>query len=321
MQSKIKKIYCPKSEIKDNFFFKFKEDNNSFERKQQNNRKSTVIKKHNKNKKNESIYCDNIKVIRIDCENLENAKDDYNSFFDSKIYLPELRANKEELKYFFKIILNTIGENKKENIYFNLMSFLCKNFSSYIGLFANLWFQCKILLAEKLILIEFFKQLKINSEIINHFFNYGYDSFETILSITGQDLIKIQKFNNVTWIPGHAFRIKIVFSRINDYFKCFFEKNEDYVKQIKKFILHNRRKTKLTSQLILPQEEKNKKEKIDTSSCVLTKKNVIVKNYEPYNSLNLKRKNSIYNNPLYLNTPFLKYYKCYPCYQLHRSNL
>ncbi|CRG97103.1 conserved Plasmodium protein, unknown function [Plasmodium gallinaceum] len=317
MQTKIEKIYYPKDEIKNDIFFK-KEDDNFYARKKKNNEKSNILRKHNKSEKHEKIFCGNLKDIKIDCDNFKNEKDNYNNFFDSKIYLPELRASKEELKYFFKIICIMLEKNKKENIYVNLMNFLCKNFSIYIGLFANLWFQCKILLAEKLILIEFFKQLKINSEIINHFFNYGYDSFETILSITPQDLIKIQKFNNVTWIPGHAFRIKIIFSKINDYFKCFYEKNEDYIKEMKKFILHNRRKTKLTNQLILTQEKKNKRDKTDISPCTPTKKNVI-KNYEPYISLKLKNENSIHNNQLYRNIPLLKYYQYCPYYKFHKN--
>ncbi|ANQ11188.1 Uncharacterized protein PCOAH_00051950 [Plasmodium coatneyi] len=189
-----------------------------------------------------------------------DEREKYNELFEAKMYLPPLRASKRELNFFFKILSNAMEKNNKSNIYISLMNILCKNFPSYIGLFAHLWFQCKVLLAEKLILIEFFRQLKINSEIINHFFNYGYDSFETILSITPQDLKNIQEFNKVTWLPGHTFRLKMIFSQIEKYFKLFIQQNDDYVQKIKKFILNKRKKTELTLQLSLERQQNDRAE-------------------------------------------------------------
>ncbi|EDL44274.1 hypothetical protein PVIIG_01529 [Plasmodium vivax India VII] len=187
-----------------------------------------------------------------------DEREKYNEFFEAKMYLPPLRASKRELNFFFKILSNAMEKNNKSNIYISLMDILCKNFPSYIGLFAHLWFQCKVLLAEKLILIEFFRQLKINSEIINHFFNYGYDSFETILSITPQDLANVQEFNKVTWLPGHTFRLKMIFSQIEKYFNLFIQQNDDYVQKIKKFILSKRRRTELTLQLSLERQQNDR---------------------------------------------------------------
>ncbi|SOV24011.1 conserved Plasmodium protein, unknown function [Plasmodium sp. DRC-Itaito] len=189
------------------------------------------------NKKKENCNCEIICLKK-------NEQNYYNHFFNSKKYIPTLKANKNELKYFFHIIKNMMKKNihNNDNIYILLMNFLCKNFPSYIGLFAHLWFECKILLAEKLIIVEFFRQLKINSEIIYHFFNSGYDSFETLLSITPHDLIKIQNFNNVIWIPGHSFRLKMIFSNIKNYFKIFIQQNDDYIQKIKNYIIQKRNK-------------------------------------------------------------------------------
>ncbi|GAB69293.1 hypothetical protein PCYB_147210 [Plasmodium cynomolgi strain B] len=189
-----------------------------------------------------------------------DEREKYNEFFEAKMYLPPLRASKRELNFFFKILSNAMEKNNKSNIYISLMNILCKNFPSYIGLFAHMWLQCKVLLAEKLILIEFFRQLKINSEIINHFFNYGYDSFETILSITPQELTNIQEFNKVTWLPGHTFRLKMIFSQIEKYFNLFIQQNDDYVQKIKKFILSKRKKTELTMQLSLERQQNDRGE-------------------------------------------------------------
>ncbi|SPJ11663.1 conserved Plasmodium protein, unknown function [Plasmodium sp. DRC-Itaito] len=214
---------------------------------------------NNINKKNQKCDC------RILCFK-KNEQNHYNNFFNSKKYIPTLKANKKELKYFFDIIKNMIKKNmnNNDNIYILVMNFLCKNFPSYIGLFAHLWFECKILLAEKLIIVEFFRQIKISSEIIYHFFNCGYDSFETLLSITPHDLINIQNFNNVTWIPGHSFRLKMIFSNIKDYFKIFIQQNDDYIKKIKNYIIQKRKKkTKLINKSkFIHHDNKNNKNHI-----------------------------------------------------------
>ncbi|SOV79549.1 conserved Plasmodium protein, unknown function [Plasmodium sp. gorilla clade G3] len=270
----IKKIFKNQNNSHYNDYHKYIEQN-----------KYKVDKKYkNKNKEDIDIYNekDNLEYIKnkkelnninkkkekYDCEILSFKKTEqnyYNNFFNSKKYIPTLKANKNELKYFFHIIKNMMKKNihNNDNIYILLMNFLCKNFPSYIGLFAHLWFECKILLAEKLIIVEFFRQLKINSEIIYHFFNCGYDSFETLLSITPHDLINIQNFNNVTWIPGHSFRLKMIFSNIKDYFKIFIQQNDDYIKKIKNYIIQKRKKkTKYinNSKFIQHDNKKNKKD-------------------------------------------------------------
>ncbi|KJP87607.1 hypothetical protein AK88_02775 [Plasmodium fragile] len=244
-----------------------------------------------------------------------DEREKYNEFFEAKIYLPPLRASKRELNFFFKILSNAIEKNNTSNIYISLMNILCKNFPSYIGLFAHLWFQCKVLLAEKLILIEFFRQLKINSEIINHFFNYGCDAFETILSITPQELTNIQEFNKVTWLPGHTFRLKMIFSQVDKYFNLFMQQNDDYVQKIKKFILSKRKKTELTVQLSLDQQQN------DRGKCSMYRPHVgnninpqllrdgsqdnNIFTYQPYVSQSLRSRNFSYNytpdNSLYAN--------------------
>ncbi|CAI7723812.1 conserved Plasmodium protein, unknown function [Plasmodium vivax] len=261
-----------------------------------------------------------------------DEREKYNEFFEAKMYLPPLRASKRELNFFFKILSNAMEKNNKSNIYISLMDILCKNFPSYIGLFAHLWFQCKVLLAEKLILIEFFRQLKINSEIINHFFNYGYDSFETILSITPQDLANVQEFNKVTWLPGHTFRLKMIFSQIEKYFNLFIQQNDDYVQKIKKFILSKRRRTELTLQLSLERQQN------DRGQCPMYgphvgnntnlplppegTQDVNIITYQQYVSPNWRSKNFSYNptagNSLYEDKTLLKNYSCSP-YPVLRS--
>ncbi|GAW83840.1 hypothetical protein, conserved [Plasmodium gonderi] len=268
-------------------------------------------------------FPDQLGHINEQIEDMHEEKETYNEFFESKLYIPSLRANKRELDFFFKILKKAMEKNSKYNIYINLMNILCKNFPSYIGLFAKLWFQCKVLLAEKLILIEFFRQLKINSEIINHFFNYGYDSFETILSITPEDLIKIQKFNNVTWVPGHAFKLKIIFSQIEEYFKLFIRQNDDYVRKIKKIILNKRKKTELTVQLSLEQQKNSveERENIYYTFSPQTLKNFNTIVYQPHMSLNMRGKNLLYNplpdKSLYYNKTYVKNYQ-HPPYSLLR---
>lgn len=188
-------------------------------------------------------------------KNIRKRKN-YEDSFNSKIYVRSLKANKKELDYFFEILFNHLIAKKTENVYVEMINYLCTNFASYIGIFAKMWNECKVLLCERIILMEFFKQLKINVEILNHFFNCGYDSMETLLTITPLDLVAIQKHNNVTWLPGHAYRLRMVFSKIKDYVDLFFEKNADYIKKIRTVVLKHRKKTKLTDSLVLTENDK-----------------------------------------------------------------
>lgn len=186
-----------------------------------------------------------------------NKRKQYEDSFDSKKYLPTLKASKEELHFFMEMLRNHLEKSNTQNIYMELMNFLCSNFASYIGTFAVVWNECKVLLCEKILLIEFFKQLKINMEILNHFFNCGYDSVETFLTITQVNLVEIQMNNKVIWLPGHAFRLKQIFSKIKEYMDLFFQKNADYIQKLRKVILKHRKKTKITERLILTEEKNN----------------------------------------------------------------
>lgn len=288
--------------------------------------KNRDIQKNSEDRENETGHRENSQG-QVLVSPPRDEREKYNEFFEAKMYLPPLRASKRELKFFFKILSKEMRKYNKSNIYITLMNILCRNFPSYIGLFAHLWFQCKVLLAEKLILIEFFRQLKINSEIIDHFFNYGYDSFETILSMTPHELTKIQEFNKVTWLPGHTFRLKMIFSQIEKYFNLFIQQNDDYVQKIKKFILRKRKKTEMTVQLSLERQQN------DRGECGMYRPHVGNNNtnlqlplegsqddniitYQPYVSLNWRNKNYSYNstpdNLLYTNRTILKNYSCSP---------
>lgn len=213
------------------------------------------IKKNvnNENTKSKSIISSKLESSKSD---LKEEQSEYNKLFDAKIYIPTLKANKEEIEFLSTLIINELEKKESQNIYADIINLLCTRFESYVGLFAKLWNQCKALLIERLILIELFKQLKIPLEIVTHFLNYGCESVETLFHISIPELEKIQKWNNVVWLPGHTFRLKIVFSRIHDYVQLFLKKNEDYIRKLKNVQLKNMKKTKLTHRLILPKENR-----------------------------------------------------------------
>lgn len=236
---------------------------------------------------------ENIQEIRYKLENV-NKRKQYEDLFDSKKYLPTLKASKEELHFFIEVLRNHLEKSNAQNIYVEMMNFLCSNFASYIGTFATVWNECKVLLCEKILLIEFFKQLKINMEILNHFFNSGYDSVETFLTITHVNLVEIQMINKVIWLPGHAFRLKQIFSKIKEYMDLFFQKNADYIEKLRKVIIKHRKKTKITDRLILTEEKNNTRNNLPhiyntTFNPVTTPTHILVNPKSIFNPLRFEK--------------------------------
>merc|ERR1719473_2282213 len=69
--------------------------------------------------------------------------------------------------------------------------------------------------------IEFFRFHKIPTGIAAHFTNAGFDTLETICSLTMENLGDIEAYNNTEWLPGHKVRVQQVFSDIAGRIKAF----------------------------------------------------------------------------------------------------
>ncbi|KAL8426093.1 hypothetical protein ACSSS7_008258 [Eimeria intestinalis] len=61
---------------------------------------------------------------------------------------------------------------------------------------------------ERLLVVEFFKAQKLPTDIASHFTSAGFDTLETLCTLTAESLDDIEKFNQTRWLPGHKVRLQ-----------------------------------------------------------------------------------------------------------------
>ena len=64
-------------------------------------------------------------------------------------------------------------------------------------------------------MVNFFKAHKISTAVAAHFTNAGYDTLDTLTTLSPDSLIDVEAFNNVKWLPGHKVRLQQIFSEIS----------------------------------------------------------------------------------------------------------
>ena len=62
--------------------------------------------------------------------------------------------------------------------------------------------------------VEFFNYCKIPPEMAAHFTAAGFDTLETLCTLSVESLDEVERFNDTTWLPGHKVRLQQVFSDI-----------------------------------------------------------------------------------------------------------
>merc|ERR1711920_78933 len=63
--------------------------------------------------------------------------------------------------------------------------------------------------------VNFFKVHKISTAVAAHFTNAGYDTLDTLTTLSPDSLLDVEAFNNVKWLPGHKVRLQQIFSEIS----------------------------------------------------------------------------------------------------------
>jgi len=143
----------------------------------------------------------------------EYAKTDNNniprSVNDNQI-MPEDPACKQ---LFFRLS-QELNEKKPRNPIYFIVDMLCRQYPDQLGGFAAIWNDDPQLEKERLMVIEFFKFNNISTDVASHFTRAGFDTLETLCTMTDKDLHSIQTFSNVKWLPGHEVRIQQVFADI-----------------------------------------------------------------------------------------------------------
>jgi hypothetical protein len=115
----------------------------------------------------------------------------------------------------FTRLAQEIEESKPNNCVHFVVDFLCKHYPEHLHGFASIWQMDPDLEKDRHEVVNFFKAHKISTAVAAHFANAGYDTLDTLTTLTPDTLADIEAFNNVKWLPGHKVRLQQVFGEIS----------------------------------------------------------------------------------------------------------
>jgi len=115
----------------------------------------------------------------------------------------------------FTRLAQEIEEQKPKNCIHFVVDFLCKHYPEHLHGFASIWQMDPDLERERHEVVNFFKAHKISTAVAAHFTNAGYDTLDTLTTLSPDSLVDVEAFNNVKWLPGHKVRLQQIFSEIS----------------------------------------------------------------------------------------------------------
>ncbi|OII75746.1 hypothetical protein cand_029910 [Cryptosporidium andersoni] len=125
-----------------------------------------------------------------------------------------IEVRKAALEKISERLLQEFDESEPENIPYFIVDFLCKNYGDYLCGFAKIWNGEFDFEQERLAVIDFFRSQLINMQVTADFISAGYDTLESLCTVTPDDLANIEKFSESSWLPGHKIRLQQIFSDI-----------------------------------------------------------------------------------------------------------
>lgn len=115
----------------------------------------------------------------------------------------------------FARLSQEVEEHKPKNCIHFIVDFLCKHYPEHLHGFASIWQMDPDLERERHEVVNFFKAHKISTAVAAHFTNAGYDTLDTLTTLTPDSLVDVEAFNNVKWLPGHKVRLQQIFGEIS----------------------------------------------------------------------------------------------------------
>lgn len=115
----------------------------------------------------------------------------------------------------FARLSQEIEEQKPKNCIHFMVDFLCKHYPEHLHGFASIWQMDPDLERERHEVVNFFKAHKISTAVAAHFTNAGFDTLDTLTTLSPDSLVDVEAFNNVKWLPGHKVRLQQIFSEIS----------------------------------------------------------------------------------------------------------
>ncbi|KAH0483907.1 MAG: hypothetical protein KVP17_002886 [Porospora cf. gigantea B] len=131
-----------------------------------------------------------------------------------------------QVQQLFVRLSQEINEKQPANPVFFICDFLCKHYPHLLPGFSSIWNGDPELEKDRLQVVEFFRFQKLPTEIASHFTNAGFDTLETLCTLTVENLDEIERFNQTRWLPGHKVRLQQSFSDIAGRVRAFRQERE-----------------------------------------------------------------------------------------------
>lgn len=132
----------------------------------------------------------------------------------------------------FARLSQEIEEQKPPNCVHFIVNFLCKHYPEHLHGFASIWNMDPDLERERHEVVNFFKSHKISTAVAAHFTNAGYDTLDTLTTLGVDQLVDVEAFNNVKWLPGHKVRLQQIFSEIPARIRAYRQAHPDQTARI-----------------------------------------------------------------------------------------
>eukprot|EP01057_Protomagalhaensia_wolfi_P000808 Protomagalhaensia_wolfi_Nauph_80__807@NODE_1467_length_1514_cov_233_249492_g1135_i0_p1_GENE_NODE_1467_length_1514_cov_233_249492_g1135_i0NODE_1467_length_1514_cov_233_249492_g1135_i0_p1_ORF_typecomplete_len250_score42_22PriCT_1/PF08708_11/0_16DUF5586/PF17824_1/0_19SAM_1/PF00536_30/0_49_NODE_1467_length_1514_cov_233_249492_g1135_i096845 len=136
------------------------------------------------------------------------------------------RKGNPQVQQLFTRLTQEIEEKNPANPVFFVVDFLCKKYPQHLCGFASVWNANPELERDRLLVVEFFRFQKLPTEVASHFTNAGFDTLETLCSLTADALDEIERFNGARWLPGHRVRLNQTFSDVAGRIRAFRQERE-----------------------------------------------------------------------------------------------
>eukprot|EP00427_Karlodinium_veneficum_P015934 CAMPEP_0169125822 /NCGR_PEP_ID=MMETSP1015-20121227/35102_1 /TAXON_ID=342587 /ORGANISM="Karlodinium micrum, Strain CCMP2283" /LENGTH=313 /DNA_ID=CAMNT_0009189409 /DNA_START=68 /DNA_END=1009 /DNA_ORIENTATION=+ len=132
----------------------------------------------------------------------------------------------------FARLSQEIEEKKPANCVHFIVGFLCQHYPEHLHGFASIWQMDPDLERERHEVVNFFKSHKISTAVAAHFTNAGYDTLDTLTTLSPDNLVDVEAFNNVKWLPGHKVRLQQIFSEIAARVRAYRQAHPNQTRQI-----------------------------------------------------------------------------------------
>ncbi|CRG97879.1 stripes inner membrane complex protein, putative [Plasmodium gallinaceum] len=170
------------------------------------------------------------KRSKIDDDVLSNADSNASS---KKLNKKSVYSKKSNVQQLLARIAQEIDEREPSNVIHFIVDFLCKHYPEHLHGFESIWNGDPDLEQDRLLVVEFFKYQKLPVEISVHFINAGFDTVETLCTLSANSLDDVEKFSNTRWLPGHKVRLQQTFNDITNRVRRFKEERDSLIKSLR----------------------------------------------------------------------------------------